>query len=313
MKKIYRIILEEIENMMEVRHINTGKSNWNNADTTNDKPLKDSETIVVYHGFGSSNYRDALISAKYGLSGKERISRTYSYENVNNPKGLFVSVEFKVAEEFGGSGIIIEFATKVSDLEAPVWAGQNSYFVQGDYTSGFESPEERETQRQNYRGEHGNSEHPSISQSDRPELANSLFNSRENQALFIGDLNPNMIKAFWVNDILINDRRTNGQWKRISRHEFLKDYYDKDKLDDYVKTFKGLEKRQSEKLHDRESKVFAPADDFDVNKFKEYLKKRRYNYDDFVKYYIKNNDSYVINTFFYPKQIEQLKKYYKTQ
>ena len=44
---IKEIIKEEIENVMEIRHINTGRSNWKNADTSNDKPLKDNETIIV--------------------------------------------------------------------------------------------------------------------------------------------------------------------------------------------------------------------------------------------------------------------------
>ena len=76
------------------------------------KPLKDSDTIIVYHGFYSNN--DVKIALTKGLSGQEIARRVYSYESGNNPKGLFVSIDFNVVKRrFAGSGIIIEFATKI--------------------------------------------------------------------------------------------------------------------------------------------------------------------------------------------------------
>jgi hypothetical protein len=107
-------------------------------------PISDEETIRVYHGFRDRD--QAFKALTKGLSGKSRADRTYSYEFVNNPKGLFVTIDFDVAKEFGSSGIIIEFTSKISDLEAPVWKG-GRYFVQGEYTSGFKDESEREEER----------------------------------------------------------------------------------------------------------------------------------------------------------------------
>ena len=53
-----------------------------------------------------------------------------------------------------------------------------------------------------------------------------------------------------------------------------------------------------------------PDDNFDIIKFKNYLSERDYDYSEFIEYYIKNWDNYVINMYFYPKQINQLKKIY---
>lgn len=270
------------------------------VDIHNDiKKMQDDDTIIVYHGFSSYNFKQALLIAKYGLSGQERANRIYSYEYNNNPNGLFVTINFNVAKkEFAKSGIIMEFATKIRNLEAPVWPGGRSYYVQGEFTQSFKDDKEREEQRVKNREKYKNSPHPAINQSDRPELAWSLYKDPESQALFIGNLNPNMIRAFWVNERLITDRRTGGEWIRLSRKEFLNKYYN----EEYFKN--------DEELFKRQNKIFMPDDDFDIIKFKNYLSERDYDYSEFVEYYIKNWDNYVINMYFYPKQINQLKKIY---
>lgn len=311
MNRIKQIIQEEIFNLKEVRYIIPPSYDFRSSRATDidtNTPLKDDETIVVYHGF--NRFNEALLAAKFGLSGKERAQRIYSYETVNNPNGLFVTVSFFIAKEFAGGGAIVEFATKVSDLEAPVWAGKGSYFVQGEYTGSFKSPEEREQQRLNYRQQHAQSQYPAISQSDRPELAYSLFDTKERQALFTGDLNPNMIRAFWVNEKLKNERLTNGTWERISPREFVKRYYNEEAFDEYIHTFKGSEKRRSEKFYSKEGKAFQPADDFSDEKFKNFIEDKGYDYTEFIQHYVQNWDDYIMNNLLYPKQIEQIKKFY---
>ena len=64
------------------------------------------------------------------------------------PTDCFVTTDFKTAKSFSHSGVI-EFSTKVSDLEAPVWVGGRSYYVQGEYTQSFKDMDEREQQRIN--------------------------------------------------------------------------------------------------------------------------------------------------------------------
>jgi len=297
---ISKIIKEEVKNLMEVRYLQPYK------DIKNKTPLSDDETIVVYHGFNKLN--DAQLAAKFGITGKERAKRIYSYEAGNNPNGLFVTIEFITAKQFSG-GVIVEFATKVSNLEAPVWAGGGSYFVQGQYTKSFNSPEEREDQRNAHRDEQSKSEYDAISQSDRPELAYSLYEGSEKQALFIGDLNPNMIRAFWVNSELIDNRRHGGEWERLSTQEFGKRYVTDEKMKEkYVGSDKP---RHSDEYYGKKNKILKPADDFNPDRLKKHFDSlKHFNYDEFVESYIINWDNYVMNAYFYPKQIEQIKKYY---
>jgi len=297
------IIQEQIKKLHEVRYIQPY------SDIENNIPILDNETIVVFHGF--NNFDSGLLAAKFGITGKERAKRIYSYEAGNNPKGLFVSINFDLVQRyFAHGGVIIEFATKVSNLEAPIWVGGRGYFTQGEYTKSFKNPEEREDQRLLNRERDKQNEYPAIANSDRPELAYTLYENPEKQALFIGDLNPNMIRAFWVNDILKNERRTNGQWVRMSRHEFLNKYYNDNNLMINKSTFKGTEKSYSDDYHDKNNKIFKPAEDFSIDKLKNYLAKEGYNYDNFVNYYIKHWDAHLIQSMFYPRQQEQLKKYF---
>jgi len=300
---IDKIIQEEITKLFEVRYIEP----YN--DIENNVPIKDNETIIVFHGF--NNFEEGLLTAKFGLSGKERASRLYSYEYGNNPKGLFVSINFDIVQRnFAHGGVIMEFATKVSELEAPVWVGGRSYFVQGEYTQSFKNDDERQQQQLLNREKYKTNQYPAIAQSDRPELAFTLYENPEKQALYVGDLNPNMIRTFWVNEVLKNERRTNGRWVKMTRDEFLRKYYTDENLKQNYSTHNGTENRYSDNHYDKQNKVFQPAEDFNIDKLKKYLADKEYNYDNFVDYYIRDWDSYLINTMFYPRQREQLKQYY---
>jgi hypothetical protein len=269
------------ECLNEVRYINTKNIN-------DEQPLRDNETIRVYHGF--NKFDDVETILKNGLSGKETARRIYSYESGNNPYGLFVSVDFNVIKRagFAHSGVIIEFSAKVSDLESPVWVGGRSYFVQGEYTKSFKDLDEREQQRLINRQKAGNSPYDYISKSDRPELADVIFDNPERQALFIGDLNPNMIKAVWYNEILHKDRKTNGDWVRLSRKQFIEKLHINTKNDRYIK--------------------YLPNDDFDFDDFVLKYFKGDYN-NSSLKRFIEfdTKDEYSMkNLGFFPKQIKQI-------
>lgn len=269
----------------EVRYINT-----KNIET--EQPLKDNETIRVYHGF--NDYKDVEKVLKTGLSGKEKARRIYSYEIGNNPYGLFVTVDFNVIKRggFAHSGVIIEFSSKISDLESPVWVGGRSYFVQGEYTKSFKDLDEREQQRLINRERAGKSEYDSIAKSDRAELADVIFDNPERQALYIGDLNPNMIKYVWYNEVLHKDRRTNGEWVRYTRKDFIEKMKIDTKNDNYMK--------------------YLPNDDFDFDEFVKIYFKGNYA-DGSLKRFLEfdTKDSYDLKNYgFFPKQIKQINKMY---
>lgn len=183
-------------------------------DVSVQKPLKDNKTIRVYHGFNDA--KDLANALMHGLSGTMRAKRTYSYEYSNNPHGLFVTLDFNTAKEFGA--YIIEFHTKVRDLEAPVWKGGN-FTVQGGYSQYYSDEKERQQDQIELRKQQSKSEHPSIRNSDRPDVAQRLLHFPENQALFTGDLNPNSIRAVWISS---NPQRTGSQYNRMSSKDALK-------------------------------------------------------------------------------------------
>lgn len=184
-------------------------------------PLKDDQTIRVYHGI--SNAKDLKAFLDYGTSGKIKAARIYSYEANNNPYGLFVTIDLKTAKGFGQK-YIIEFHSRVSDLEAPVWPS-GSYTVQGQMEQYWKDPEERKEYTKKLRDELRGDKDASISQSDRPEVASSLYKSYEKQALFTGDLNPNSIRAVWVNK---TPQKTGSysEYKRYKRNDFIKKFKD---------------------------------------------------------------------------------------
>ena len=281
LKKIIKTTIREYLN--EVRYINI-----KNMD--NEQPLIDTETLRVFHGF--NKFDDVEKVLKSGLSGKERARRIYSFESGNNPYGLFVSVDFNVIKRagFAHSGVIIEFSTKISDLEAPVWVGGRSYFVQGEYTKSFKDMDEREQQRLINRQKAGESPYDYISKSDRPELADVIFDNPERQALYIGDLNPNMIKYVWYNEKLHKENRTNGEWVRMTRKEFINKLKLNTKNDSFLK--------------------YLPNDDFNFEEFVD--KYFKGNYNDFsLKRFLEfdtNNEYDLKNLGFFPKQIKQIMK-----
>ncbi len=168
----------------------------NTVRNSKEEPIKDSDTIRVYHGFNSEELLKWIIVN--GISGDARIFRQYSYENNNNPYGVFVTTNYKTARRFGN--FVIEFHTRVSDLEAPVWPS-GSYTVQGGEEKYWSSEGERKSALMDLRSEELKSEYEIIAKSDRPELAKSLLMSHENQALFVGNLNPNSIRAIWIDDV----------------------------------------------------------------------------------------------------------------
>lgn len=286
MDNIRKIVRSTIlESLDEVRHINSRWPAYNN-----EKPIKDTETIKVYHGF--NKFEDVANVLKIGLSGQERAKRIYSYEYGNNPKGLFVSVDFDVVTRsgFAHSGVIIEFNARVSDLEAPVWVGGRSYFVPGEYTKSFKDADEREQQRLVNRAKESNSDLERIAKSDRPELAATIFENGEKQALFIGNLNPNMINSVWYNEILHKQRRTNGSWERMSRKEFIR------KL--------GVDTKRGD------NQLFLPNDDFSMEKMiKKYWPNPEDNWDlkSFIKRFPNFGDDRLQQMGFFPKQIQQMK------
>lgn len=77
-----------------------------------------------------------------------------------NPKGLFVSTDFKKAMYFAydtDTMVVMEFTVKSDDLDTPVWNDSFGYFGQGSNPQPFSSREEREKQKQAYQDSAKNS------------------------------------------------------------------------------------------------------------------------------------------------------------
>jgi len=275
------------------------------------EPFKEDDILTVYHGF--NDFDEAYSAVVNGLSGKERVPRRYSYESNNNPYGLFVSLDRKTVEEFTGSygiAVIAEIKAKYSDLESPVWPG-GSYTVQGGYSQYWSVnnlEKEREQQRLKNREEIRNKakeqieknrqfgrpddQYVSIYHSDRPELAASLLGA-EYQALFVGHLNPGDIEYLWVREPASDGyHHINDPFIRMSRDEFL------EKFSNYE-----LDKKSS--VYDRiyHRKIFLPNEEFDPDKFVNYMIEK-YNLDiDYLKEVIISNTDYTAKLYFWPKQI----------
>lgn len=272
-------------------------------------PLKHDDTITVYHGFRSLD--DAILTAKYGLSGAEKIPRVYSYESDNNPRGLFVSPIYKTAKYFAGihiAKVVMEFDAKLSELEAPVWPG-GSWTGFGQYSKYFghgisgrvERNKRRREEERTYR------EMPDspkwVKLSDNPHLAYLLTSERETQALFVGHLNPSRITVFHITDI-VNQR--DGDSYTLSREEFLEKFQ--------------LEK-ESERSRKLSEKVFSPDEPFNGELFKQRLHKKypsvtdeffKRQYDSMIEQ--NNKVSYFLELFGYvlwPKQIPDAFNWFK--
>ena len=83
-------------------------------------PIAAGEKIRVFHGM---DIKDAILVAKEGLSGKEVVTRSYSYEHWMNPAGLFVTTDFNIAKGFGyahDAVVILEFTVDTKDVDTPV-------------------------------------------------------------------------------------------------------------------------------------------------------------------------------------------------
>ncbi|MBP5456552.1 MAG: hypothetical protein J6Y37_08635 [Paludibacteraceae bacterium] len=258
------------------------KTHW--AEEYDQQPIRDGEKLRVYHG---CDIDTAYTIATQGTSGKEYHPRTYSYESGMNPLGIFVTTDFETAKKFGSSNTgmcVVEFTADAKDLEAPVWNGQGTFFGQGTNPMPFNNKTERDAQKSAYRKSALETPDDSyfdynksrtrkidmshIRQSDKPELAASIFSNSEHQALFMGDLNPNMIKRVWVNlpnkDGYVS---TIEKYVPMSRRDFVRRF----------------QKRQN--AHDgrvKNEKVFAPAENV-------------LSFDDLVKHVYTSNRSFFEN------------------
>jgi hypothetical protein len=229
--------------LKEVRYINPNPRNEN--------PIKNTDKIRVFHGF--YKLKDAIDVITNGLTGKEIAKRIYSYEHNNNPNGLFVSIDPKIAFKFARSNIVIEFTANINDLEAPVWPGGH-YYIPGQKSKSFDNDEERNEEKVRQLNNAKTNMFKPISDSDRPELAQMFFDNPESQALFIGDLDPNMIKRIFV--------RSNNEIKKYT-------------IDSFKKIFKKYFNEYPEKT------LFHPTENFSLE---ELFKRLKYNKDDFKIY-----------------------------
>ncbi len=256
------------------------------------EPLKDSDTIRVYHGF--NNVDDLFYTLEMGLSGKERAKRIYSYEYNNNPRGLFVTISLDVAKDFGN--YIIELHSPVRELEAPLWPG-GSYTVQGQMAQYFSSEEDREETRLERREDAKNANEESIRNSDRPELAELLF-SGEQQALFTGDLNNNSIRAIWVNTTPERSGRFSN-YKRMSAKQFLKEY-------------ENLKPKKKDYYNREYNRILKPREKFTSSLFFSRIKE---NYPDLTEEYItdvfRNMDENEMSTYLWPNQIKDAIEFFQ--
>lgn len=182
------------------------------------EPLRDDQSVRVYHGTPAPEV--VLAALTRGISGGSHVVRTYSFEQNNNPRGLFVSPDIKTAKEFGD--YIIEFHSRVRDLESPVWPN-GTFTSQGGMSGVFSDEQEREMERMAKRNHWSQSDIDYISSSDRPEVAAMFLHAGERQALFTGDLNANSIRAVWVSR---DPSRVGQQFDRVSPREFIEMYED---------------------------------------------------------------------------------------
>jgi hypothetical protein len=289
MKLRFNQLVDEL--LKEVKMVPYSYSNTS-SNTIKYEPLKDNETIRVYHGF--NDLQDFLKCLQHGLSGKGKAKRIYSYEANNNPYGLFVTTHLDVAKRFGM--YIVELHVKVSDLESPVWP-TGSYVGQGQMSGAWKSPEEREQAqlklRQQFVNDRDKNPSSAVHQSDRPEVVDLLFNDPEHQALFIGELDPNSVKAVWVSK---NPRNVTAPFERMSRKDALKKFEKEDIRDD----------------SDYRHKVLKPRERFDMDlvldrlskKYGKTISKR----EDLLKSF-KQLDRRGMSTYLWPQQVNDAWKF----
>lgn len=211
MKILYKGYIYEARNL---NRISNYMNREHKSNVGNEPALKDNDVVTVYHGIAHLHNVAKILTT--GIDGSVAVPRKDSYENIENPKGLFVSPTLKTAEYFANSGYLIEFNCKVSDLEAPLWNKEDSDDVVND----------REGVRAKLREKHPKSNTAFVNGADRPELAAIFSKGVEPQALFVGKLQPNQIKAVWYDpsrDLSSNFRDASEEkWERISRQSALK-------------------------------------------------------------------------------------------
>lgn len=331
---------EQLKYITEVRYINTSTNNKDN-NIIKQEPIKNDDKIRVYHGCSLNTAIDILLN---GTSGKAYHPRVYSYENGMNPLGIFVSTDFKQSIRFTSGekvACILEFTVKASDLESPVWNNSNTYFYRGDDTQPFQNRNERDKQKLKYHNDALNLknyhyydpdgkkkviDYDHIRNSDKTEMAKNIFNNDEHQALFMGDINPNMIKRIWVhergNRLLPLKRHVFYEWyiKPILNDELKKEkIYNNMNLSlpqKYTKT-KDLKEFPYNAGLNRRNKLFKPNDDTDKTLLikKLYYQNRDWisNYNDlfnikYIKDLLSNNPINIdnVNDLLWPRQIIQL-------
>lgn len=241
----------KIEDIMEVTIVDTHPT-----------PLRDTDTVKLFHG--TSNLDFIITAVKKGFSGDTYADRIYSYEYNNNPRGLFVTPDFKTAKYFGQ--YVIEFHARVSDLESPVWPN-GSFTVQGGMSGIFSSEQERELERLRNREEYSNSDIEYIRNSDRPELAAIFLSGGERQALFVGSVNEKSIKAIWVPEDIKTDSRYQTLIRKTPK-EFLKLL--KHGIDSGYGVVHDVDEKSS--VYDKSSgKLVKPREDISIEEFIERL------------------------------------------
>jgi hypothetical protein len=180
-----------------------------------------------------------------GLSGNEKIKRVNSNDTAEDT-GLFVTIDFELAKRYARSGIIVEFTANINELH-PVKDGASGTY---NYKSGYDN----------------------------------LLSPTKSEALYRGELNPNMIKYIW------GYNNKTDKWNRYNRKQFI------EKLNINTKR--------------KPFQTFLPNDDFDIDKI--------------IKFYGGNTESAdfksIINRlntlpenqlnklFLFPKQIKQVLK-----
>jgi len=181
---------------------------------------------------------------KNGLSGNQKIKRINSNDTASN-NGLFITIDFDLAKRYAASGNVIEFTTNIEDL-SPVSDGASGTY---NYETAYDN----------------------------------LLSPTKSEALYFGDLNPNMIKYIWRYD----DK--NYTWNRYNRKEFIEKY----NIDTKRSSFN----------------IFLPNDYFDMNKIIK-LYNGKIESDDFKRLVTKLKTAKISELsdlgFLFPKQIKDV-------
>lgn len=321
-ENVFRLVLDEVR-YIDTKYEKYGgkvrKGDW--KDVYNQQPISNGDTIRVFHG---CSLKTALEWALYGTSGREWHPRKYSYESGMNPLGIFVTVDFEKAKGFSYDNectCVVEFTARAADLETPVWNGSDTYFGQGTNPMSFNNKEERDVQKSKYDNDARNIKdytywdsddrkekslsYDYIRKSDKPAMAMNIFDNPEHQALFMGDLNPNMIKRIWVNQKGENERYVNSSrtYVPLTVKEFVKRYRNHEF---YIDGSYGNDKS---KLYSR--KKYKPNEDFkgweDFVSRDKYLSRHEKYARQFIKDIEAGSDYYKqsVADQMYPKQIMQ--------